>query len=323
MRNKSFLLKVRQEAINLVAHSYGCSQLQAGDEIVLSTMEHHANIVPWQRVCQHTGACLKIIPMDDNGNLLLADYLNLLSTKTKIVALTQASNAIGTINPIAEMIAAAKTVGAVTVIDGAQAVQHLAVDVTALDCDFYAFSGHKCYGPTGIGVLYGKQALLEAMPPYQTGGEMITQVSFERTDYHVIPHKFEAGTPNIAGAIGLGVAITYLQTLGLAAIAEHEQQLLAYATEQLQTIEGLRIIGQATQKVAVISFVLGDIHPHDIGTIVDQQGIAVRAGHHCAMPLMTRLGVPATVRVSFAAYNTTQEIDKLFVALLETQKVFR
>jgi cysteine desulfurase / selenocysteine lyase len=311
------------EAINLVASSFGQLQISAGDEILISSLEHHANIVPWQLLCAQKGAVLKVIPVFENGELDLQAYAELLNERTKLLALTHVSNAIGSINPIKAMIELAHQHGVVVLIDGAQAVPHESVDVQALECDFYVFSGHKLYGPTGIGVLYAREALLLAMPPYQSGGEMIREVSFTHSTFNELPYKFEAGTPNIAGAVGLGVAIDYLQSLNFSEVWAYEQQLLNYATQQLRTIPGLRIIGEARHKVPVVSFVLDDIHPHDIGTILDHQGIAVRAGHHCAMPLMERLGLMATVRASFAFYNTLAEIDKLVAGLWEVQRIMR
>jgi cysteine desulfurase/selenocysteine lyase len=310
------------EAINLVAASFSQMNIQQGDEILISALEHHANIVPWQFVCEQKGAQLRIIPVLDNGELDLTAYASLINERTKLVALIHASNAIGTVNPIRIMIEIAHRQGVPVLIDGAQAIAHEKIDVQALGCDFYVFSGHKLYGPTGIGILYAKQALLKAMPPYHGGGEMISQVTFAKSTYNDLPYKFEAGTPNIAGAVGLGAAIDYLNDLDFSQINHYEQQLLAYATAQLQSIEGLRIIGEAANKTPVISFVLDSIHPHDIGTILDQQGIAVRAGHHCAMPLMERFGVPATVRASLAFYNTFDEIDQLVAGIHEVRRIF-
>lgn len=310
------------EAINLVAQTYGRQNFRSGDEIILSTLEHHSNIVPWQMLCEQTGARLKVIPINDAGELLLDEYEKLLGERTKMVAVGHVSNSLGTINPIAEIIQKAHRVGAKVLIDGAQAVPHFPIDVRSLDCDFYAFSGHKVYGPTGIGILYGKAELLQSMPPYQGGGDMISQVTFEKTVYQVIPYKFEAGTPNIAGAIGLGEALSYFKNLDLKAIAEHEHQLLQYATQSLSEIQGLKLVGTASEKASVVSFVLGDIHPHDIGTILDQEGIAIRTGHHCTMPLMIRLGLPATARASMAFYNTRGEIDALVKGIQQVRKVF-
>ncbi len=309
-------------AINLVAQSYARNALQAGDELIISAMEHHANIVPWQIVCEQTGATLKVIPIHDNGELDMTALQKMLSTKTKFLAITHVSNVLGTINPVKKITAMAHEFNVPVLLDGAQAVQHFSVDVQDLGCDFYVFSAHKLYGPTGVGVLYGKKSLLEEMPPYQTGGDMIHTVSFEKTTFAGLPNKFEAGTPNIAGVVGLGEALTYVSTVGLPNIEQHEKNLLTAATERLNDIAGLRIIGTAAEKSGVISFVLNDIHPHDIATILDSEGVAIRAGHHCAMPLMTRFNVPATARASFGLYNTHQEIEQLAVALDKTQKVF-
>ncbi|OQW78770.1 MAG: cysteine sulfinate desulfinase [Proteobacteria bacterium ST_bin11] len=310
------------EAVNLVAQSYGKSQLQAGDEIVISAMEHHANIVPWQMLCLQMGAVLKVAPMNQQGELLFDEFEQLLNAKTKLVAITQMSNALGTINPVEKVIAAAHAKGIPVLLDGAQAIPHKAVDVQALDCDFYVFSGHKLYGPSGTGVLYGKQALLEAMPPYQGGGDMIRQVTFEKTEYAGLPHKFEAGTPAIAEIIGLGAAIDYITAIGMDKIAAYEAELLDYATQQAEKIKGLNIIGQAAHKGGILSFTLDRIHPHDIGTMLDSLGIAIRAGHHCAMPVMDFYGVPATARASFAMYNTRQEIDVLIQGIKSLIEVF-
>ncbi len=311
------------EAINLVAAGFVRPFLQPGDEIVISHLEHHSNIVPWQQVCLEKGAVLKVIPIDDTGTLLLEEYERLLTPKTRLVSVNHVSNALGTVNPIAQMIQMAHAKGIVVCIDGAQGVPHLPVDVQALDCDFYAFSGHKVYGPTGVGVLYGKRAHWDKMHPVQFGGDMIESVTFEKTTFAKPPHKFEAGTPPIVEVIGLGEALTYLQNLGWEAIHEVEQDLLKTATAKLVHLEGLRIIGTAAEKEAVISFVFEDVHPHDVGTILDQHGLAVRAGHHCAQPLMERFAVPATTRVSFAFYNTHEEIDRLIEALQVVIQVFR
>ena len=308
------------ESINLVASCHGAS-LKASDEVVISTLEHHSNIVPWQMACERSGATLKVIPLRADGSLDLAAYRALLNERTRIVAVTQVSNALGTVNPVAEMIRDAKAVGAVTVIDGAQAVSHFSVDVRALDCDFYAFSGHKLFGPTGIGVLYGRKALLEAMPPWLGGGEMIETVTFERSSWNRLPYMFEAGTPNIAGAIGLGAAIEWLQAQDRTALAAHEAALLRDATARAEAFDGLRLIGTAPGKVAVISFLLDGSHPHDVGQLLDQQGVAVRTGHHCTMPLMDHLGIPGTVRASFSIYNDSTDIERLFHAL-EKVKTF-
>ncbi len=310
------------EAINLVAHSWGRSELKPGDEILVSEMEHHANIVPWQLLCEATGAVLKVIPIDERGALVPGAVESMVNARTRLVGITQVSNALGTVNPVAEIIRLAHAVGAVVLVDGAQAVPHMAADVTALDCDFYVFSGHKLYGPTGIGVLYGKQALLEKMPPYQGGGDMISQVTFRKTTYNDLPYKFEAGTPHIAGVVGLGAAIDFVHSVGLEAIAAHEDRLLAYATQQAECFEGLRIIGTVPGKASILSFVLKGVHPHDIGTILDNEGVAIRTGHHCAMPVMDHFGVPATARASFALYNTTAEVDALFGALRRVEELF-
>ncbi len=310
------------EAINLVAHSFGRQRVRAGDEILISAMEHHSNIVPWQILCEETGARLRVAPINEEGELLLEEFERLLSARTRLVAITHLSNALGTIVPVREIVRLAHERGIPVLLDGAQAVAHLRVDVQELDCDFYAFSGHKLYGPTGIGVLYGKAEWLEAMPPYQGGGDMISSVTFEKTIYNRLPYKFEAGTPHIAGAIGLGAAIEYVTALGLEAIAAHERDLLAYATEAISGIPGLRLIGTAREKASILSFTLEGVHPHDIGTILDQEGIAIRAGHHCAQPVMERFGVPATARVSFALYNTRAEVDALVRALEKVREVF-
>ena len=310
------------EAINLVAHSYGRANVGAGDEVLITAMEHHSNIVPWQMLCEEKGAKLRVAPMNDEGELLLEEFKKLLNPRTKVVAVGHVSNALGTINPLKEMIAAAHTLGIPVVVDGAQAVPHLAVDVQDLDADFYAFSGHKMYGPTGIGVQYGKTALLEAMPPYQGGGDMISSVTFEKTTYNKLPYKFEAGTPDMAGAAGLKAAIEYMNGIGIAKIAAHEHELLEYATEVIGSLPGVRLIGTAREKASVLSFVLDEVHPHDIGTILDQEGIAVRTGHHCAQPVMERFHIPATVRASFAVYNTKAEIDALARAIQKVHEVF-
>ena len=303
------------EAINLVAQTYGKAAIQVGDEIIITAMEHHSNIVPWQLLCEQTGAVLKIAPMNQQGELLYAEFEALLTDKTRLLAVVHMSNALGTINPVEKMIAAAHAKAIPVLLDGAQAIPHMPVDVQALDCDFYVFSGHKLYGPSGIGVLYGKQALLEAMPPYQGGGDMIRTVTFERSTYAGLPYKFEAGTPAIAEVIGLGAAIDYLNAIGMSAIADYEATLLTYATEQAKQIKGLTIIGEAAEKGAILSFVLERIHPHDIGTMLDSLGIAIRAGHHCAMPVMDFYQVPATARASFAMYNTHAEIDVLMAGI--------
>lgn len=310
------------EGINLVAQTFGRINISRGDEIILTQMEHHSNIVPWQILCEQTGAKLKVAPIKNSGELLVDEFEKLLTDRTKLVALTHVSNALGTINPVSLIIKIAHQVGVPVLIDGAQAAPHLRVDVQELDCDFYVLSGHKLMAPTGIGVLYGKKEILEAMPPYQGGGEMITRVSFEKTVYSQVPHKFEAGTPDIAGAIGLGAALDYLTGLDLDSVFAYEDNLLVYASEAIQQIPGLQIIGTAPEKAGIISFILDDIHPHDIGTILDRSGIAVRVGHHCAMPLMERLGLPATTRASLAFYNTRNEIDALVEGLKTVKEIF-
>jgi cysteine desulfurase/selenocysteine lyase len=311
------------EAINLVAQSYARPHLREGDEIIISALEHHSNIVPWQMVCQQTGAVLRVIPVSDAGELDIDAYENLLGERTKLVALAHVSNALGTINPVRAMIAKAHTHGVPVLLDGAQAIAHLPVDVQALGCDFYAFSGHKIYAPMGIGVLYGKALLLEEMPPYQGGGDMIRTVAFEHTEYNILPYKFEAGTPNVAGAIGLGAALDYLSEIGMETIAAYEAGVLDYATRAIEDIPGMRLIGTAQDKTAILSFLLEGVHAHDIGTILDRQGIAIRAGHHCAMPLMKRFGVVATARASFALYNTQEEADALAAGLQRTVELFK
>ncbi len=309
------------EAINLVAAGYGRKLLKKGDEIIISTLEHHSNIVPWQRLCEEKELVLKVIPVNDRGELDLDAFEKMLTTRTYFVAVNHVSNAIGTINPVEEIVKIAHHAGALVLIDGAQSTPHMKVDVQALDCDFYCFSGHKVYGPTGIGVLYGKRKVLEMMDPYQSGGDMIESVTFEKTTYAKIPAKFEAGTPAIAEIVGLGAAIDYLQSVGFEAIEAYEKELLVYATKKLAEIKGLKIIGTAREKASLVSFTMEGIHPHDIGTVLDQCGIAIRAGHHCAQPAMRRFGVPATARASFAFYNTTQEIDKLIEGILKVQEV--
>ena len=311
------------EGINLVAQSYGRSRLGAGDEIIVSEMEHHSNIVPWQLLCEQTGALLKVIPINDAGELDMDEYKNLLGDNTRIVAVGHVSNALGTINPVAEITALAHAAGAVTVIDGAQAAPHTRLDVAALDCDFYAFSGHKLFGPTGIGVLYGKQALLDAMPPYHGGGDMIKMVTFEKTLYNDLPYKFEAGTPYIAGVIGLGAAVDYVNKVDIDRIRDYEHDLLQYATLAAADVHGLKPIGTAAQKAGILSFVMDGIHPHDLGTILDHEGIAIRTGHHCAMPVMERYGIPATARASFAFYNTREEVDKLVAGIDKANNIFK
>ena len=310
------------DAINLVMHGYGRKFIRAGDEIILTALEHHANIVPWQMLAEETGAKIRVVPMMDTGELCLDSYEKLFNERTRIVGVTHVSNALGSINPVKLMIALAHTHGVPVLVDGAQAVPHMPVDVQDLDCDFYAFSGHKLCGPTGIGVLYGKAKWLESMQPFKGGGDMILSVSFERTVYNTIPQKFEAGTPPIAAAIGLGAAVDYLSTIGLAAIARHEHELLQHATARLSSLPGVRIVGTARHKAAVLSFVLDGVHPHDVGTLLDQEGVAVRTGHHCAQPVMTRLKLAATVRASFAFYNSPAEVDALVAGVRAVQEVF-
>ncbi|MCZ6796109.1 MAG: cysteine desulfurase [Planctomycetota bacterium] len=312
------------EAVNLVVASSCRRTLRPGDEIVLSGMEHHSNIVPWQMVCQETGAKLRVAPVDDRGDIRLDEYRKLLGPRTRFVAVVHVSNALGTVNPVREMIAEVRKLEqrVPVLVDGAQAVAHMPVDVREIDCDFYAFSGHKLFGPTGVGALYGRYELLDAMSPYQGGGEMILSVTWEETTYNKVPYRFEAGTPNIAGVVGLGAAIDYVEGIGLPAIARYEKELLDYATRRLLEIEGLRLIGDSPTRASILGFVLEGIHPHDIGTILDQEGIAVRAGHHCAQPVMQRFGVSATVRASIAFYNTREEIDRLVDALRKVNEVF-
>jgi cysteine desulfurase/selenocysteine lyase len=310
------------EAINLVAQSYGRTFLEAGDEIVISAMEHHSNIVPWQILCGQIGSRLRVVPINHDGEFVLDEYRRLLNEKTKLVSLTHVSNALGTIVPVKEAVRLAHERSVPVLLDGAQAVPHFKVDVQDIDCDFYAFSGHKLFGPTGVGVLYGKSELLDAMPPYQGGGDMISLVTFEKTHYNVLPYKFEAGTPNIAGGIGLGAAIDYLNHLNWEEVCAHENDLLAYATNALSEIDSIRIIGSAKDKAGVLSFVSDHIHAHDVGTILDQEGVAIRAGHHCAMPVMQRFGVPATARASFALYNNREDVDALVRGIHRVLKVF-
>jgi cysteine desulfurase/selenocysteine lyase len=310
------------EAINLVAHSFGRPRLAPGDEVLLTHMEHHSNIVPWQLLCQEKGARLRVAPIDDRGELIFEEFERLLGPRTRIVAVAHVSNALGTVNPVRRIIEAAHARGVPVVVDGAQAAAHIPLDLQALDCDFYAFSGHKLYAPNGIGVLYGKAAWLEQMPPYQSGGDMIRTVTFEKTTFNELPWKFEAGTPNIAGAIGLGAAIDYLNALGLENAAAWEQELLAYATGRVASLPGVRLIGAAREKAAVLSFVVEGVHPHDVATILDRQGVAVRAGHVCAQPVMERFGVPAITRASFAFYNTREEVDALVEALHKVREIF-
>jgi cysteine desulfurase/selenocysteine lyase len=310
------------EAVNLVAGTYGRTRVGPGDEILITTMEHHSNIVPWQMLCEEKGARLRVAPITDEGELRLDEFEKLLSPRTKLVSVVHVSNALGTVNPVKKIVELAHRAGAPVLLDGAQAAPHLVVDVQDLDCDFYACSAHKMFGPTGLGILYGKAALLEALPPWQGGGDMILSVTFEKTTYNAIPNKFEAGTPNIEGVIGLGAGIDYLEALGYEGRAAWEEELLRYATEVLSRIPGLRIVGTAREKVAVVSFVLDGIHPHDVGTILDREGIAIRAGHHCTQPLMARLGVPATARASFAFYNTREDVDALAAGIRKVQEVF-
>ena len=311
------------EAVNLVAQTYGKVHVQAGDEVLISAMEHHSNIVPWQMLCEQTGARLRVAPINDAGELQLAELERLIGPRTKLVAVAHVSNVLGTVNPIQRIVQLAHAWGARVLVDGAQAAPHLQVDVQALDCDFYALSGHKMYGPTGIGVLYGRRELLEAMPPYQGGGDMILSVSFEKTLYNKPPYRFEAGTPNMVGAIGLGAAIDFLAALGPKAIAAHEQGVLAYGQRALAAVPGLRLIGTAADKVGVLAFVLDGIHPHDIGTILDREGIAIRTGHHCAQPLLQRFGLAATARASLGCYSREQDIDALVAGLAKVQELFR
>lgn len=309
------------DSINLVADSFGSSQVSSGDHILVSEMEHHSNIVPWQVLVEKTGATLDVIPVLDNGELDITKFHELLSDKTKIVAVTQVSNALGTVTPLTEIIAAAHEKGAKVIVDGAQAIAHMGVDVQALDCDFYAFSGHKVFGPTGIGILYGKRDLLDAMPPYRSGGDMIKTVSFSGTEYNVLPYKFEAGTPHIAGAIGLAAALDYVSGLGLTEIANYEHELLVYATKAIETIPGLRLIGTADNKAGILSFLIENAHASDVGTLLDHQGVAIRVGHHCAMPVMEKFGLNATCRASLALYNDTNDIDRLIAALQKAQSM--
>jgi cysteine desulfurase / selenocysteine lyase len=310
------------EGINLVAQTFGRARIGSGDEVLITAMEHHSNIVPWQILCQEKGAKLQVAPVNDDGELLLDEFAKLLGPRTKLAAVTHVSNALGTVNPLKRMVELAHAQGVPVLVDGAQAAPHLKVDVQALDCDFYTFSGHKIYGPTGIGVLYGKTALLDSMPPYQGGGDMISSVTFDKTTYNKLPYKFEAGTPDIAGVIGLGAALNYVNGLGIENIAAHEHGVLEYATARVTAIPGLRIIGTAREKAGVISFVIEGVHPHDVGTILDREGIAIRTGHHCAQPVMERFGVPATSRASFAVYNTRGEVDALVHGIEKVKEVF-
>jgi cysteine desulfurase/selenocysteine lyase len=321
-KNEVIFVRGTTEGVNLVASSWGRKNVKEGDEIVISALEHHSNIVPWQMLCEEKGARLRVIPMNDRGELLLDEYEKLLGPRTRMVAVAHVSNALGTINPVRQIVEMAHRAGALALIDGAQAAPHMKIDVQALDADFYAFSGHKVFGPTGTGILYGKARLLNAMPPYQGGGDMIKTVTFEKTTYNDLPYKFEAGTPNIAGGIGLGAAFDYVTRIGLDRIAAYEHELLVYGTATLSRIPGLRILGTARDKAAVLSFVIEGIHPHDIGTVLDRQGIAVRTGHHCAQPVMDRFGVPATTRASLAFYNTIAEIDALAAGLGKVKEIF-
>ena len=316
------LTKGTTDGINLVAQSYGRSTLRAGDEILISWLEHHSNIVPWQLLCEQTGAVLRVVPIDETGDVDLDQYAALLSPRTRIVAMGHVSNALGTVNPVREIVEQAHARGAVVLIDGAQAVPHLAVDVQALDCDFYVFSSHKMYGPTGVGVLYGRPSLLEAMPPYQGGGDMIASVTFEKTLYNSVPYKFEAGTPNIGGVVGFGAAVDYLMAIDREGALAHEDAVLAYATARVREISGARIVGEARHKTGVLSFLLEGVHPHDAGTILDREGVAVRTGQHCAQPVMDRYGITATIRASLGLYNTREEIDVLVRALERVRGVF-
>lgn len=309
------------EGINLVAYTWGRQNIGTGDEIIISGMEHHSNIVPWQILCEEKGAVLKVIPVNDDGELSLNAYRTLLSSKTKLVSVVHVSNSLGTVNPVKEIISAAHQVGAKVLIDGAQSAVHLDIDVQEMDCDFFAFSGHKVYGPTGVGVLYGKKELLESMPVFQGGGEMIKEVTFEKTTYNDLPYKYEAGTPNIADTIALKAALDFIKEIGKPTIRAHEEELLTYATAQLQAIPGLTIIGNAKEKVSLVSFIIKNIHPQDVGVLLDNQGIAVRTGHHCTQPLMARFGIPGTIRASFALYNQKEEIDALITGLYKTIKM--
>lgn len=310
------------EAMNLAAHSFGRAFVNEGDEIIISAMEHHSNIVPWQMTCQERGARLRVIPMNRAGELDMDAYRDMLNHKTRLVAVVHVSNALGTVNPVSDIIEEAHRKDIPVLLDGAQSTPHMPIDVRELDCDFFAFSGHKMYGPTGIGILYGRSELLEKMPPYQGGGDMIRTVTFEKTTYNSLPYKFEAGTPDIAGAVGLAAAADYLTGIGMPRVAAHEARLMQYAAKRMSELEGMRIVGTAEHKAGVISFLPGDIHPHDIGTILDQEGVAIRTGHHCAQPVMDFFGIPATARASFGLYNTTQDIDRLIEALDKTYEVF-
>jgi len=321
--NEVIFVRGATEGINLVAQTYGRKHIGAGHEILLSVMEHHSNIVPWQMLCEEKEAKLRVAPITAAGELDLPAFEKLITEKTRLVALTHVSNVLGTVNPLREIIRYAHARSVPVLIDGAQAVSHLPVDVSTLDCDFYVLSGHKMYGPTGIGILYGKEHLLDAMPPYQGGGDMIRSVTFEKTSYQKLPHKFEAGTPNISGAIGMGAAVDFLESVGIDNVFSHEQHLMAYGTREIQKIDGLRIIGEAKEKSSALSFIMEGIHPHDIATILDQEGIAVRAGHHCAQPVMDFYGLAATARISFGLYNTPEDIDACLQALLKVKEVFQ
>ena len=310
------------EAINLIAQTYGREHVASGDEVLITAMEHHSNIVPWQILCDEKGSKLRVAPINDAGELRLDEFEKLIGERTRIIAIPHVSNALGTVNPVAEIVELAHARNIPVVVDGAQAAPHMQIDVQALGCDFYAFSSHKMFGPMGIGVLYGKTELLETMPPYQGGGDMISSVTFEKTIYNKLPFKFEAGTPDVAGAIGLGAAVEYLTAIGMDKIAQHEHDLLAYATDKVSAIPGVRLIGTAKEKASVLSFVMDNVHPHDIGTILDQEGIAIRTGHHCAQPVMQCFGIPATARASFALYNTKEEVDALAAGILKVQEVF-
>ncbi len=321
-KNEIIFTRGTTESINLVAQSYGRKNFNVGDEVIISQMEHHSNIVPWQMICDERKAKLRVVPINDKGELLLEEYEKLLNEKTKFVSIVYASNSLGTVNPVKKIIDLAHSYNVPVLIDAAQAVNHLKIDVQELDCDFLAFSGHKLYGPTGIGVLYGKVNLLDAMPPYQGGGDMISKVTFEKTLYNELPHKFEAGTPDIAGAIGLGAAIEYVENIGLERIARHENELLNYATKQISELNGLKLIGTAENKISVLSFTFDNVHPHDVGTFLDFEGVAIRTGHHCTQPIMDRYCIPATSRASFGMYNTMQEVDVLVAGLKKILEVF-
>ena len=321
--NEIVFVRGATEGINLVAQTYGRINVDAGDEILLSGMEHHSNIVPWQLLCEEKGARLRVVPITEAGEFNFEAFKELLSEKTRLVSVTHVSNVLGTVNPVREIIRFAHSRSVPVLIDGAQAAPHLPVDVSSLDCDFYALSGHKMYGPTGIGILYGKEPLLDSMPPYQGGGDMVRSVTFEKTSYQKLPHKFEAGTPNISGAIGMGVAADFLESVGIKNIFSHEQHLMSYGIRELQKIDGLRIIGEAKEKSSALSFVMEGIHPHDIATILDHEGIAVRAGHHCAQPVMDFYRIPATARISFGLYNTIEDIDACMRAVLKVKEVFQ